>query len=370
MLDGWTGRTYEGVIGGNPRFRDPMIDECHGYTVYGHLTPSMKWYFGITRNHPERRWGHNGIGYKGSYFYNAIKKYGWNNIFHHIVGTGLTKEEACFIERELIAKYDTMNRERGYNRTIGGDTGILGYRFSNEQRQHLSQVHKGKKCSHGYAKGHVPWNKGGGYYSPESRKRMSDASKGRRISEETRKKLSIAHSGKRHWNYGNHYSEEFKKRLSESHKGLPNANKKPVWCIETGQFFFSAKEAAAFLGLQSDAVARVCRGERGTAGGLHFAYMNEPYRRVEKRPRSKQVQCVETGEVFSSAVLAARKYKVTDGAINTAARNPKKTSCGYHWRYLTIDECSKKGKPAVRKRAMHKKPQKRKQAKGQMALSL
>lgn len=332
---GWTGRTIEGPIWPSQILRDSMIDECHDYTVYGHLTPSFKWYFGMTKQLPERRWGHNGARYVGSYFYNTIDKYGWNNIIHYIVATGLTKEEACILERNLIAEYSTMNRDRGYNRTAGGDTGILGYKFSDEQRQHLSQVHMGHKPANGFVKGHAPWNKGGGYYSPESRKRMSDSAKGRHASEATRRKLSIAHSGERHWNYGNHYTDEFKKKLSESHKGLPSLNKKPVWCIETGQFFFSATEAAAFYDLNSDAVSRVCRHERGTAAGLHWSYVDEPFVMPTTRPKRKSIVCIETGEVFASAVDAAKKLGVTGNAINNAARDSNKKSCGYHWQYVS-----------------------------------
>lgn len=38
-----------------------------------------------------------------------------------IIADGLTKEEACDLEVELIAKYDTLNPERGYNLDPGGE---------------------------------------------------------------------------------------------------------------------------------------------------------------------------------------------------------------------------------------------------------
>lgn len=93
------------------------------YTVYKHTNKiNGKVYIGITRQTPERRW-QNGKGYKGTYFWNAISKYGWDNFKHEILFDGLSKEEACALEIKLIAKYGSDNRERGYNICEGGQTG-------------------------------------------------------------------------------------------------------------------------------------------------------------------------------------------------------------------------------------------------------
>ena len=47
--------------------------------MYKHTTPNGKVYIGITSQLSEKRWL-SGHGYKGTYFGNAIKKYGWKNI--------------------------------------------------------------------------------------------------------------------------------------------------------------------------------------------------------------------------------------------------------------------------------------------------
>jgi hypothetical protein len=79
--------------------------EKMAYIVYKHTSPSGKVYIGITSLRPEERWG-GGAGYvKNKHFNRAIKKYGWENIKHEILFDGLSKEDACKIEIELIKEY-------------------------------------------------------------------------------------------------------------------------------------------------------------------------------------------------------------------------------------------------------------------------
>lgn len=90
------------------------------YTVYRHTSPSGKMYIGLTRQKPERRW-QNGIGYiDNPYFYKAIKKYGWDNLEHEIIASGLSIDQACQLEIELIKKHKSNNRKYGYNIADGG----------------------------------------------------------------------------------------------------------------------------------------------------------------------------------------------------------------------------------------------------------
>lgn len=97
-----------------------LNDNC--YSVYCHTNKANgKKYIGITRQKPERRW-QNGHGYEGTCFWNAINKYGWNGFIHEVLYSNLSKEEACKIEIELIARYNTTNRSSGYNIALGGQT--------------------------------------------------------------------------------------------------------------------------------------------------------------------------------------------------------------------------------------------------------
>lgn len=96
--------------------------EERNYIVYKHTCPNGKIYIGITKQEPIKRWN-DGEGYKGQYFYKAIKKYGWDNIRHEILYSGLTQQEACEAEICLIAKNQSNNKNYGYNVTEGGEIG-------------------------------------------------------------------------------------------------------------------------------------------------------------------------------------------------------------------------------------------------------
>ncbi len=119
----------------------------NNYTVYMHtVIANGKRYVGMTGKDVRRRWGGNGCAYtKSQYFAKAIAKYGWENIKHEILFTGLSKEEAEKKEIELITMYDLTNHSKGYNIAHGGG-GTVGVKASEETRRKLSISHKnGKK---------------------------------------------------------------------------------------------------------------------------------------------------------------------------------------------------------------------------------
>lgn len=90
------------------------------YCVYMHTCPNGKVYIGLTGIKPEYRWD-NGHGYKRQVFGQAIAKYGWKNITHTIIQSGLTLEEANALEAELILKYKSNDGNFGYNIDNGGN---------------------------------------------------------------------------------------------------------------------------------------------------------------------------------------------------------------------------------------------------------
>lgn len=95
------------------------------YCIYKHTCPNGKVYIGITSLEPEERW-RKGRGYSNNYhFFNAIIKYGWDNIEHSILHKGLAQNEAQNIEAQLIAQYHSDNPQYGYNHTVGGEVSVV-----------------------------------------------------------------------------------------------------------------------------------------------------------------------------------------------------------------------------------------------------
>lgn len=116
------------------------------YTVYKHTTPSGKIYIGITSKDVNKRWL-NGRGYaKNKHFWNAIQLYGWSNIKHEILETGLSKEEACEKEKLYIKRFNACDGKHGYNLTTGGE---IGTEHTAESRRKLSESKKGKRYNIG-----------------------------------------------------------------------------------------------------------------------------------------------------------------------------------------------------------------------------
>lgn len=206
----------------------------NNYTVYMHVTPNNKKYIGITCNSLSERWK-NGKGYYSQFFGNAIKKYGWNNIQHISICSGLSEEEAQWLEKELIKIWKTTDVKYGYNVSEGG------YVVSQSTKDKISKKNKGR------------------IHTEQSKKNMSEAHKG-------------IQAGEKHPLYGKHHTEESKKKMSEAHKGLTGKNhpkSKPVICITTNTIFDNAAQAASFYNIKhARNLNACCSGTRKSCGKL------------------------------------------------------------------------------------------------------
>ena len=183
--------------------------DTNNYTVYVHITPNDKLYIGITCQSIHSRWQRDGYGYnKCTLFWRAIQKYGWDNIKHIVLLENLSKEVACECEKYLIAKYKANDPNYGYNLTNGGE-GISGYHLTPEQIEVCRKNSTGRK------------------HTMESRRLMSEKQKGRVITDEMRKNMSLAHKGKPAHNKGVPMSEEQKHKLALAKIGTKGNHTQP-----------------------------------------------------------------------------------------------------------------------------------------------
>ena len=269
--------------------------ENKNYCVYMHISPSNKKYIGITCQRPKHRWN-NGNGYKKQpYFYNAIKKYGWNNFKHIIIDKNLSQKDAYNKEIKLIEQYKTNNDKYGYNLSLGGDLGSKGIVMSQEQKRKIGDALRGEK-NYMYGKHHTKEMKRklseahkGKKYGPmseERRKKISEALKGKILKEGTREKHR--QNTKRLWQNKNFRNNQIQKHIGKTpwNKGLKTGpmseeqkeklrhnQNKPVICLETQIIYYSITEAKRKTNICH--ISQVCLGNRKTAGGYHWKYYKE-----------------------------------------------------------------------------------------------
>jgi hypothetical protein len=95
------------------------------------------------------------------------------------------------------------------------------------------------------------------------KERLSESLTGRTYTEEQRMAMSERISGELHWNFGNHWSEEIKEKNG---KGQPT--RKQIKCIETGEVYYSIKDAARKTGINHTSINYCVNGKQRTAGGF------------------------------------------------------------------------------------------------------
>lgn len=182
------------------------------YFVYCHTNRiNGKKYVGITSQHVHARW-QNGKHYaRHSRFYSDILKFGWENFDHDVIASGLSKEDAEKMERELIDSLDLTNEEKGYNFST---TGI--------------------RTAH--------------------------------LKDEAKEKLRAQSIGKNNPFYNHKHSKETKLLMSE------NRPKRAVMCIETGIVYKSTREAERQTKIDHADIIRCCKGLLNKAGGYQWKY--------------------------------------------------------------------------------------------------
>lgn len=263
------------------------------YVVYMHVSPTMKRYIGITCQDPKKRWC-NGKGYKNNkHFFNAVQKYGWESFEHLILFEGLTKEEACEKEQELIKKYNSHNPHYGYNGTKGGEH----YEFSEDV---IDRLRRPKNISDETRndmreRARIIYEKylRGRKATPEQIRKISEALKGKKQPSEFCKKRGD--SIRKVYEERGGFSDEHKKKISEALTGrtysddtiqkfreakAPDKNPRSRKVVQKDfsgnviRTYASTREAMRETGIEYSSIVRVCNKRLNHAGGYCWEYVS------------------------------------------------------------------------------------------------
>lgn len=166
-----------------------------------------KCYIGKTEESFKRRWWHhkgclNGGYHSNKYLQHSWNKYGEESFSFEVLVTyeeGLDLNE---LEIKLIKEYNSF--EKGYNLTIGGE-GTTGHKMTEEAKRVIGIKNRE--------------NMTGKKLSEETKKKMSESHKGKIKTEEHRKNLSKSLKGKE-------VKQETKDKLRNANIGSKQANSK------------------------------------------------------------------------------------------------------------------------------------------------
>lgn len=188
-----------------------------------------KSYIGFDSNYPKRISEHfheSEKSNRNTKFYNAIRKYGWDNFEHCVLYQSKDLNHTLNeMENFFICEFDTFHN--GYNSTTGGER---GFSFLPEVKQKLSIAAKGKTLTEESRK-KISEKQKGVSKSDEQKMKTSETLKGHSVSENTREKISKSLIGKKYKKRteehsrklaisrtGKKLSEELKKKISEKTK--------------------------------------------------------------------------------------------------------------------------------------------------------
>lgn len=235
------------------------------YIVYCHILKlDGRKYVGITSQKPKKRWNY-GNGYS-SYFYNAIKKYGWNNFDHQILYEHLTEKEAINKEIELIKKMQLNDRTKGFNICKGGQ-GTKGYVFTKKDLEKMSKSHIGKKLSEEQKK-KISYALKEHYNHIHKKEKIKlppkpkDRKAGFHLTEETKEKLRQCNLGK------TQSIDTILKRTKQLYKSIDMLTMDGKYI----KSFSSIKDASKETNTHAGHITEVCKGKRISANNYKWRY--------------------------------------------------------------------------------------------------
>lgn len=209
-------------------------------------------------------------------------------------------------ERKFIKKYDSINN--GYNSTKGGEG---GNQFFGKDNFFYGKHHK-----------------------ESTKKTLSIKHSGKKLSEETKRKISESC-------IGNFHTDEYKKRAKEYWTKVKGIK---VICNEDKIVFQSISECSEYYNICRSDIRRVCERKRSTAKGKTFNFVGDETEPI-KDPRKKPIVCLNNGIEYESTKKACDELNLVFQHVNGVLKGRQKTTKGYKfvyaWQYRAKSESGK-----------------------------
>ena len=128
----------------------------------------------------------------------------------------------------------------------------------------------------------------------------------------------------------------FEKEYSNSWAPRSDLNKRKIACIEANTTYDSITDASNKTGISTTNIGRACKDSGLTAGGYHWAYLeefNSSFKIRDRKTTSIKVVCIETNTTYKSSTYAGSILHLDNSEISKCCKDYSKTCGGYHWAY-------------------------------------
>ena len=248
----------------------------------------------------EDRWEKHRRGLRGGYHHNKHLQNSWKRDgeenFEFTILLECEESDLNMYEEYYIFELMTYDPRVGYNKNYGGKSG----RPTKETKRKISEAIKGEK--------HYMY--------------------GKQLSDETKRKISEAEKGEKNPFYGKHHSDETKRKLSESKKGKYCGEKNPFYdkkhSKETKRKISDANKGKQHSKETKRKISEAIKGEKNPFYGKGYTILGE------KNPFYGKHHSDETKRKLSESKKGKHHSEETKRKISESLKGEKNPRYGKH----------------------------------------